>query len=347
MPAAKTLTVNGRQVQANESQYVAYLGGRIHEVALDWYAQADGGAVWYLGEDVFNYENGVVADREGTWQADKDGPAAMIMPASPKVGDVYRPENVCPVVFEEVTVKTVGQTVTGPTGSISGAITVNELHMDGSREDKVFAPGYGEFYTASGGDIEALALAVPTDALTGGVPPQVSALFDGALSIEAAAPTNGWAAIGTTLSAMNGAWAAYRTGTPPLLATAMTTALNTLGTAVTARNVGATRLAAIEAARAALDFRLRYRPPSEIDRLRFDLWAAQVVVDAAAGNIGFVRGDVVSLDMVRNRFAHTLSATVRGQVDGILTELRAAVQARNFSTAAAAAVRLRSALSTT
>ena len=36
--------------------------------------------------------------------------------------------------------------------------------MDGTTEDKTFAPGYGEFYTAGGGDVEALALAVPTDA---------------------------------------------------------------------------------------------------------------------------------------------------------------------------------------
>ena len=36
--------------------------------------------------------------------------------------------------------------------------------MDGGTEEKTFAPGYGEFYTAGGGDVEALALAVPTDA---------------------------------------------------------------------------------------------------------------------------------------------------------------------------------------
>ena len=44
------------------SQYVAYLGGRIQEVALDFYAQADDGSVWYFGEDVYNYEKGAVAD---------------------------------------------------------------------------------------------------------------------------------------------------------------------------------------------------------------------------------------------------------------------------------------------
>ena len=38
------------------SQYTAYLDGRIKEVALDRYAQADDGSVWYLGEDVYDYD---------------------------------------------------------------------------------------------------------------------------------------------------------------------------------------------------------------------------------------------------------------------------------------------------
>ena len=61
-------------------QYVAYSGGRILEVALDWYAQADDGSVWYFGEDVFNYEDGVVADTHGTWLAGKDGRQAVSCP---------------------------------------------------------------------------------------------------------------------------------------------------------------------------------------------------------------------------------------------------------------------------
>ena len=48
---------------------------------------------------------------------------------------------------------------------------ITELHMDGSLEDKTFAPGYGEFYTSGGGDTEALALAVPTDAAREPLPP--------------------------------------------------------------------------------------------------------------------------------------------------------------------------------
>jgi hypothetical protein len=75
--------------------------------------------------------------------------------------------NVFPVVFDEVTVKAVDQVVDGPHRPVAGAIVVRELHMDGETEDKIFAPGYGEFSTGSGANVEALALAVPTDALPG------------------------------------------------------------------------------------------------------------------------------------------------------------------------------------
>ena len=140
----------GRPVETLVSQYVAYLDGRIEEVALDHYAQDDDGSVWYFGEDVFNYKDGVIADREGTWLAGRDGPAAMIMPANPQVGDVYFPENTPGFVFEQVRVKAVDQTVQGPRGPVEGAIVASELHQDGAREDKTFAPGYGEFFTGSG-----------------------------------------------------------------------------------------------------------------------------------------------------------------------------------------------------
>jgi hypothetical protein len=41
LPGTKTITWNGRRVPTRIHQYVAYSGGRILEVALDWYAQAE------------------------------------------------------------------------------------------------------------------------------------------------------------------------------------------------------------------------------------------------------------------------------------------------------------------
>ena len=141
MPGTKAITWNDRQVPTRIHQYVAYSNGRILEVALDWYARADDGSVWYFGEDVFNYEDGVVADIHGTWLAGKDGPPGMIMPADPGVGDVYRPENIPELVFEQVTVKSTGQRVAGPSGPVAGAVVVGELHLDGATETRPSPPG--------------------------------------------------------------------------------------------------------------------------------------------------------------------------------------------------------------
>ncbi|MGI0029564.1 MAG: hypothetical protein ACREAQ_07635, partial [Nitrososphaera sp.] len=226
LPYTRTIEVNGRDVETLVSQYVAFLDGRILEVALDWYAQADDGSVWYFGEDVFNYEDGIIVDTEGTWLAGRDGPVAMIMAANPQVGNVWRPENICGLVFEEVTVTSTGVTVNGPGGPVAGAIVVDELHMDLTHEDKIFAPGYGEFSTGSGSDLEAIALAVPTDALPGPTPAELGTLSSRATDVFDAAHAGDWSAASAAVNDMTAAWATFQGGAvPPMLDTQMDGAL--------------------------------------------------------------------------------------------------------------------------
>jgi hypothetical protein len=114
LPETKPTPYRGATIDTALIQYVAYLDGRIQEVAIDRYAQADDGSVWYFGEDYSAFEDGKVTDTEGTWVVDDKTPAALIMPAHPRVGDVYRPENVPEVVFEEVRVDKVDLNVAGP-----------------------------------------------------------------------------------------------------------------------------------------------------------------------------------------------------------------------------------------
>ena len=316
----------GRPVETLISQYVAYLDGRIEEVALDYYAQADDGSVWYFGEDVFNYQDGAIADTEGTWLAGREGPAAMIMPAEPKIGDVYRSENAPGLVFEEVTIGAVGRAVQGPRGPVTGAIIADELHQDGEREAKTFAPGYGEFFTGGGGDVEAMSLAVPIDARQGPVPRELEELTAGAAA--------------TSARRVASAWRALRVGdAPPRLRTRLEAAVTRLSGEKTAE-------AALDVLDAALDLQLRYRPPVEIDRARFALWARRLVVDAAARDAAGVRGDLATLEWIRDRFAHTLDPVVRTRVDASLVELRALVNDVDLRGAAATATRLREILST-
>ena len=326
LPETRFIEWQGRQVETLVSQYVAYLGGRIHEVAYDFYAQDDAGAVWYFGEDVFNFADGAIADTHGTWIAGKDGPAAMIMPAEPQVGDVYRPENIPGFVFEEVRVKAVERTLDGPLGSVEGGLLIEELHMDGTTEAKTFGPGYGEFLTAGGGDVEALALAVPTDALPVPTPPELGTLESEAAVVFDAAEANEWRRARTAVERMTVAWETASAGeVPDRLGPQMARALNALAKGVVDRDVPRARQAAIDVARWSLDLQLRHRPVPEIDLARFDLWAAQLLVDAAAGDLGAVTGDVFSLDYVRDRIQHALPEAARARVNIVLEELNGAV----------------------
>jgi hypothetical protein len=341
LPGSRTVVWDGQQIPVLVSQYVAYLDGHLDEVALDRYAQADDGSVWYLGEDVFDYRNGAVAITEGTWLAGREGPAAMIMPAHPRVGDAYRTENVTGIVFEEVTVKSVGNTVRGPRGPVAGAIVGEELHSDNTHEDKIFAPGYGEFRTAGGGDLEALALAVPTDALAGPPPAELQSLPTSAEGILESARVREWKTVSATLGRMNAAWKVLRGGSPPpMIAARLSDALAALARAVRARRSGAIAQAALDVEQSALDLELRHRPPAEIDVARFHLWTQQLRVHAAAKDFAGVTGDVAVLEWIRDRIAATLQPAAREEIDTRLRALRTATDARNLPAAADHAARL-------
>jgi hypothetical protein len=342
LPDSRIIEWQGQQVETLVSQYVAYLDGRLHEVAYDFYAQADDGSVWYFGEDVFNFKDGAIVDTHGTWIAGKDGPAAMIMPADPKVGDVYRPENIPGFVFEEVTVKSIDKTLDGPLGTTGGGLLIQELHMDGATEDKSFAPGYGEFYTAGGGDVEALALAIPTDAESGPVPAELETLSHSSVDIFDAARSKGWAAASSSTEKMTAAWESFRASeVPKMIEPRMSRALEALARAVDARDRGKARQAAIDVAQWSLDLQLRHRPAVHIDLARFDLWLAQLMVDAKAGDAAAVNGDFFSLDYIRDRIQHTLDGAGSIRVNTQLEELQGAVGDEDLGAAGEAAAALR------
>jgi hypothetical protein len=89
-----------------------------------------------------------------------------------------------------------------------------------------------------------------------------------------------------------------------------------------------------------LDLELQYRPAVEIDAARFHLWTQQLRVDAAAGDLAGVTGDVAVLEWIRDRTGQELDAAVRREIDARLGALRAATDARNLPAAADHAARL-------
>ena len=347
LPERKKIEVDGETTEVLVSQFMSFVGGRVDEVTHDWYAQDDEGAVWFFGEDVTSYEDGVVLDHEGTWLAGDDGPPAMIMPAHPRLGDVFRSENIPGFILEEVVVQDLDVTVPGPRGPIDGAMVGQELHIyEGLAENKMFAPGYGEFTSGIGSNVETMALAVPVDALPGRPPAELVAISNGAINILDAAETEDWGGITAALEAMNAQWATHKAkgDVPPLLAIQMDRALDAvagdpLSPALDDRNVEGVREAAVKVAQAGLDLQLQYGSPAEIDLARFGLWARQLVVDSSSDepDPGHIAGDVTTLELIWDRIAHTLDDTAAGDIEAQLADLRAAADTEDVVAATEAA----------
>jgi hypothetical protein len=344
LPQTETVSWNGARVRTVRSQFVAYLGGRIFEVAVDRYAQADDGSVWYLGEDAYTYDRGRVADTEGTWLAGKDGPPALIMPAHPRVGDVYRTENIPGLVFEQVTVEKTDQTVSGPTGPVHGAMVGRELHMDEARlERKVFAPGYGEFFSGGGRTFEATALVVPANSVATRPPSELKAIFHAAVGLIAGAAAARWPVAAFSATRIQRAETALiMAGVPARLGTELARTVATLARTVAVRDTRRAQLAALDVASASLDLQLQYRPPASIDAARLRLWALRAASDARAGDRPGVRGDLAALGWIRDRIVFPPVAAAR--IDGLLRRLRTAAKSGRVQAVIAAEVSLRKAL---
>jgi hypothetical protein len=304
LPETRVIRWRGERIRTRVMHFVGYTGRRIVEVATDYHAQADDGSVWYFGEDVANYEDGVIADHEGSWLAGRDGPPGMLMPAHPQVCDVFRPENIPGLVLETVTVTALDQTVDGPRGPVAGGITVQEEAMDGTLEDKAYAPGYGEFSARVPEEEERyrVALAVPIDALARPTPPALRALSRGATRVFRSAPAARWGRIELSLRRMTGAWRRYGANdVPELLAGRVDTTLDALAEGVARRRARVVRQAAVDVGHAALDLRLRYEPLAAVERARVRMWRRQLAIDRAESEEAGAASDRAIIAAIQRR----------------------------------------------
>ena len=130
--------------------------GALEEVTLDYFAQDDEGNVYYLGEDVNEYdEKGKVKGHSGAWLFGKDTQhVGVIIPAHPKVGDKFMSEDVNKEIREDDEVVAVGETVSVPAGKFENCVKVKEVLADGEIEFKYYAPGVGVVREVpAGGDV--------------------------------------------------------------------------------------------------------------------------------------------------------------------------------------------------
>lgn len=116
------------------------------EDTLDWYAQDVDGNVWYLGEDTAEYEDGVVVNTAGSWEAGVDGAqAGILVPAAPEVGMTYRQERYAGGGRGRARVLSVNERAEAPYGVFDGCFqTEDTTPMDSDvLEHKYYCPGAG------------------------------------------------------------------------------------------------------------------------------------------------------------------------------------------------------------
>lgn len=333
----------GTDVPVVLSQYVAYLDGQIEEVALDRYAQADDGSVWYFGEDVIDYRGGSAYFTEGTWLAGRDGPPAMVMPGRPELGDVFRVENVIGIVFEELTVIETGKTVVGPNGPVQGAIVVDELGVSGGHSKKTLAPGYGEFLTRGGGELEAMAVATPTNFLPGGSPVEVRKILTAAWGTLEYSRAKDWRFARASVRRIDDQLAVIdQTQQPPRLIRLLHEAADQLRAAVQAKHSVAAQRATVNVSQSGVDLEARYLDPVDIEVARFHLHAQRLRVDAVVGDDAAVAGDVAALEWIRDRISDAFNADELVAIDQELQALRIAAGSGDLAAAADQATRLAS-----
>ncbi len=135
-----------------------YLDDLLIEDTMDWFAQDDGGNVWYLGEDVLNYEyddNDILigTNTAGSWEAGLDiamvgtpAIAGIAMPATPVLNGTYHQEYYPGEAADVAQVFALNVTVALGDGRVFNnclqTLECNPLE-DGSHEYKFYAPGIG------------------------------------------------------------------------------------------------------------------------------------------------------------------------------------------------------------
>lgn len=126
---------------------VARVSGEVIEDTLDWYAQDIHGNVWYLGEISQEFEDGELVSLEGSWKAWRDfARPGIIMPAAPRIGDVYRQEFALGNAEDAAEVVDLAGSATAPAASCDRDCLVTRDFTPISPdavEFKYYAPGVG------------------------------------------------------------------------------------------------------------------------------------------------------------------------------------------------------------
>lgn len=125
---------------------VVRVDDRVTENTFDWYAQDDGGSIWYLGERTREYEAGQIVSTEGSWRHGRHGAqAGVILPARLRDGCGYREEYRADHAEDQARILSTSEAIRTPTGFHRRVLqTANTTPLQRNLlENKFYARGVG------------------------------------------------------------------------------------------------------------------------------------------------------------------------------------------------------------
>jgi hypothetical protein len=141
----ETKLVDNVETRVVEERETAY--GKLKEVSRNYFAISKRtNDVYYFGEEVDEYEQGVLASNGGSWRAGVDMALyGLMLPAHPLLGAKWYQEQAPEVALDRSEVKALDKTVSTPAGKFGNCLETEEttpLEPD-AKEKKYYAPGVG------------------------------------------------------------------------------------------------------------------------------------------------------------------------------------------------------------
>jgi hypothetical protein len=161
----RIFNLNGQNVTCRVLREYSFVRGKLVEISKNYFAQADDGSVYYFGEVVDIYEDGVVVSHEGSWlvggpqlddppEVATDTEPTVFMPANPELGDIYKPEDLSGIVDESDEIIAIDKDERVPAGRYHGVMIVRESsQLDAAIERKWYAPGVGVLKARTKGEL--------------------------------------------------------------------------------------------------------------------------------------------------------------------------------------------------
>jgi hypothetical protein len=129
-----------------------YEDGELVELTLDFFTQHADGTVYYMGEEVSDYEDGDVTGHSGEWLAGEgENQPGVSMPARAELGQTYQQEIAPGVAEDYTTVVALDQPIATVAGTFSGCMRTEDVNpLDDSTEYKYYCPEVGFVREESG-----------------------------------------------------------------------------------------------------------------------------------------------------------------------------------------------------